>query len=162
MKGLQDGNTIAPGNSAPQVIDIFSRTVRSLVIEVTLATGVTQYYLGNIRRLQDTFLQQINVPYSSNLTVANSGKTLCSQTSIEQAYLTLLDKKGDAIIDHLPLYYWERSNSTVAYFTPKGFANLDVDWEKSYVSYPAVTQPNADNGKVLMLCVDYCCLGIAY
>lgn len=144
------------GNAAPQVVDLFSRTVRSLVIEITIVTGTAQYYLGNIRRLQDTLLQQITFPYNSNLTVTAGNVALVSQACIQGAYIKLLDKKGDAIIDTEPVLLWYMDTS-ISSTIKKGFANLDVDWEKSYIQFPSNTLPAANTGKVMQIVVDYCC-----
>jgi len=143
------------GNAGAQVVNIFSNTVRSLVIEITVRTGVTQYYLGNIRRLQDTLLQQLIFPYDSVLTRSTGNTVLVSETTIKQAYLTLLNKEGDAIIDHLPVlrWFWDDTTNSISI----GFADLNVDWEKSYISFPSSTQPDADNGEILQIVVDYCC-----
>lgn len=146
------------GNAAAEVISLFSRTYRSLGIELTITSTQTKYYFNNIRRLQDTKLQQLAAPWSDDLTVSPlTGTALVSLTTIIQASLTLLDKQGDAIIDTIPLGNWLRNQDTNITGPIKGFADLDVDWEKSYISFPNNTQPTADNGKVLYLCFDYCC-----
>lgn len=146
------------GGTALEFVGQFDRIHRSLGIEIVLAATQTKYYFNNIRRLQDTKLQQLTAPWSAVLTKSPlTGTTLCSRTSIIQASLTLLDKQGDAIIDTIPLGNWLRDYDTNITGPAKGFNDLDVDWEKSYISYPNTTQPAADAGEVLYLEFDYCC-----
>jgi hypothetical protein len=137
-----------------QVVNKVSNTVRTLDLNITLRTGQTQYYLGNIRRLQDTLLQSILVPVNDALTKNINNTTVVSATSVYQAFLKLIDKKGDAIIDERWLGFYTPDTD---YKPFQVFNNLDVDWEKSYIVYPDATQPNADNGKVLILSIGYCC-----
>lgn len=149
-------NLINKGNAAPQVVDLFSRTVRTLVIEITIHTGTPQYYLGNIRRLQDTLLQQITFPQDELLTKSWGNVDLVSEACIKGCYITLLDKKGDAIVDKEPVLLWFMS-TLISATIKKGFANLDVDWEKSYIQFPSNTLPAANDAKILQVVVDYCC-----
>ena len=146
------------GNSAVEVVSLFDRVHRSLGIEILLVATTTKYYFNNIRRLNDTKLQQLAAPWGANFTKSPlTNTTLCSRTSIVQASLTLLDKQGDAIIDTIPLGDWLRDYDKNISGNAKGFNDLEVDWEKSYITFPDTTQPAADAGKVLYLEFDYCC-----
>jgi hypothetical protein len=137
-----------------QVINKVSNTVRTLDLNITLRTGVTQYYLGNVRRLQDTLLQSLLVPVHESLDYNVANTATATTATIYQAFIKLLDKKGDAIIDERWLGFYTPDTT---YKPFQVFENLDVDWEKSYILFPSSTRPDADNGKVIILSIGYCC-----
>jgi len=129
----------------------------SNILSVPLVVSANQLYFGNFQRLQDTLLQRFEIIINSNMTLSADGATLVSEANADKMYLNLLDKNGNKLVDGIPLSKFKvnttsTANNTYAVFP--GFDNVDVDWQKSYVSLDATTLASA-SGQTLQVQISY-------
>jgi hypothetical protein len=144
--------------SAVTVLQNFSETCWMLRVDLPIQTGKTQYFFGNVKRLQDTLLQRFIVVVNSNLTLAADGSTsLVPESFIDQGYLYLQDRNSQNKIDGNALTYFKvntSSNATNPAYVFPGFKNEDIDWERSYIQFPSSIIA-AQNGKVLSVHIQF-------
>jgi len=144
--------------SAVTVLQNFSETSWMLRVDLPIQTGKTQYFFGNVKRLQDTLLQRIMVITNTNLDTAADGSTsLVPESFVDQGYLFLQDRNSQNKIDGIPLTYFKvnttSSATNPAYVFP-GFKNEDIDWERSYIQWTSA-DVTAQNGKICSVSIQF-------
>ncbi len=147
-------------NNAVSVLKNFSETAWQMNVELAIQTGKTQYFFGNIKRLQDTLLQRLYVVVNSNLTLAKNGTTsIAPETFIDQGYVYLQDRNSQNLIDGVPLTNFKvntTSSATNPAYVFQGFDNQDIDWERSYIQWPSSGTIISDqNGKVVPIQIQF-------
>lgn len=140
-----------------QAVTVSNFSDISNILSVPLVVSANQLYFGNFQRLQDTLLQRFEIIVNTNMTLSADGATLVSEANADKMYLNLLDKNGNKLVDGIPLSKFKvnttsTANNTYAVFP--GFDNVDVDWQKSYVSLDATTLAAA-SGQTLQVQISY-------
>lgn len=140
------------------VLQNFSEICWMMRVDLTIQTGKTQYFFGNVKRLQETLLQRFIALTNTNLDTAADGSTaMVPESFIDQGYLYLQDRNSQNLIDGIPLTYFKvnttSSATNPAYVFP-GFKNVDIDWERSYIQWTSADVA-AQNGKVFSTSIQF-------
>ena len=119
----------------------------TVTFDFQLATGQSQYYLSNIRRLADKKIVAIVFIDPTDVASSSQGLNMASLDCVGGTYLTLQDVKSQKLVlDTFPVknMILNVNNPTPTELKPQIF-----DLDKSYISIPKAATVTANNGKVI-------------
>ena len=119
----------------------------TVTFDFQLATGQSQYYLSNIRRLADKKIVAIAFIDPTNVDSSSQGLDMASLACVGSAYLTLQDVKSQKLV--LDTYPVKNMILNVNNPTPTELKPQIFDLDKSYISIPKAATVTANNGKVI-------------
>jgi hypothetical protein len=123
-------------------------------LEILLSSNQKRYALGSSQQLNkpSVRLHKIMAYPKTNNTTSPSGVAIASQTTYDQTYLTLQDPGSNNIVQQECLTFYQINTDIKPV---REFEGQQVDFTKSYIEFPDTTQPTADNGKVIVLDIEY-------
>ena len=127
--------------------------VLSQTIQLVINAKQSVYSFQNYLVLEKTLLVDFIVPIYNSMTKTIDNRDLLQAADMANCYLLLNNSRQQSVRKYEPLVNYFRDG---AYWPGKGqFKDARIDWKTSNISFPDLTIPTANDGKVLQVVVYY-------
>lgn len=123
-------------------------------LEFVLATGQKKYVLGSSQQLNKPSIKLYSIYALRNDEgdYSPTGNSVASLATYQQAFITLQDPGSNNIIQQEQLAFYIPNTEVKP---TREFHGQQIDFTKSYFEFPSAYNLAADDGKSLLLTVEY-------